>query len=98
MHEDEALELAGIFHLLGDASRLRIVYACLDAPVSAGTLAEGLGMSPSLVSHHLRLLKAARILSSDRQGRKIFYVAQDDHIRDMLRDMAIHITEDQGEI
>ncbi len=95
--EDDALELAEIFHLLGDASRLRIVYACLAGPVSAGVLASGLGLSPSLVSHHLRLLKAARILTSERRGRQIFYSALDDHIRDMLRDMVIHIKEDHGE-
>lgn len=98
LHEDDALELAEIFHLLGDASRLRIIYACLGEPVSAGALAQGLGLSPSLVSHHLRLLKAARILSSDRRGRQIFYVALDDHIRVMVRDMVVHIKEEQGEI
>lgn len=95
--EDDAAELAEIFHLLGDPSRLRIVYACLGDPISAGVLAEGLKLSASLVSHHLRLLKAARILTSDRRGRQIFYTAEDDHIRDMVRDMAVHIKEDHGE-
>ncbi len=94
LHGDDAIELAEIFHLLGDASRLRIVYACLGEPVSAGALAEGLGLSPSLVSHHLRLLKAARILANDRRGRQIFYAAEDDHIRDMV----VHIKEGQGGI
>ncbi len=97
LHEDDATELAEIFHLLGDASRLRIVYACLEAPISSGVLAEGLGLSPSLVSHHLRLLKAARILTGDRRGRQIFYSAVDDHIRDMVRDMVVHIKEDHEE-
>jgi len=95
--EDDAIELAEIFHLLGDSSRLRIVYACLGDPVSSGVLAAALGLSPSLVSHHLRLLKAARILTNVRRGRQIFYSAVDDHIRDMLRDMVIHIKEDYGE-
>ena len=94
MKEDDAAELSEIFHLLGDASRLRIVYACLGEPVNAGALAQGLGLSASLVSHHLRLLKAARILDSDRRGRQIYYAASDDHIRDMVRDMAVHIKED----
>jgi len=98
LNADDAIELAEIFHLLGDASRLRIVYACLEAPVSSGLLAEGLGLSPSLVSHHLRLLRAARILTSDRQGRQIFYSAVDDHIRGMVRDMVVHIKEDYGEV
>lgn len=92
----DALDLAEIFHLLGDASRLRIVYACLGEPVSAGVLADRLGFSPSLVSHHLRLLKSARILSAERRGRHIFYAAEDDHIRDMIRDMVVHINEDRG--
>ncbi len=95
--EDDATELSEIFHLLGDASRLRIVYACLGEPVNAGALAAGLGLSASLVSHHLRLLKAARILASERRGRQIFYSAADDHIRDMVRDMAVHIKEEHGE-
>jgi len=94
LDNDDALVLAEIFHLLGDASRLRIIYACLDAPVSAGVLARNLGLSASLVSHHLRLLKAARILVGDRRGRQIFYGATDDHIRDMVRDMVIHIKEE----
>lgn len=97
LSEDDAAILAEIFHLLGDTSRLRIVYACLDQPIAAGTLAEELGLSASLVSHHLRLLKAARILASDRRGRQIFYAAVDDHVRDMVRDMVVHIKEDQGE-
>ncbi|WP_181040125.1 ArsR/SmtB family transcription factor [Paremcibacter congregatus] len=94
LSEDDAVELAEIFHLLGDPSRLRIVYACLGEPVNAGALAADLKLSPSLVSHHLRLLRAARILTSDRRGRHIFYAAEDDHIRDMVRDMAVHIKED----
>lgn len=98
LYGDDAIELAEIFHLLGDASRLRIVYACLGEPVSSGVLAEDLGLSPSLVSHHLRLLKTARILTSERRGRQIFYTALDDHIRDMVRDMVVHIKEDQGDI
>lgn len=97
LKEDDAAELSEIFHLLGDPSRLRIVYACLGAPINAGALADGLGLSASLVSHHLRLLKAARILDSDRRGRQIFYVASDDHIRDMIRDMVIHIKEEHAE-
>ena len=95
LQEDDATELSEIFHLLGDASRLKIVYGCLEAPISAGVLAESLGLSPSLVSHHLRLLKAARILISDRRGRQIFYSAADDHVRDMIRDMVTHINEER---
>ena len=98
LNEENAQKLSEIFHLLGDASRLRIVYACLGDPISSGVLASELGLSPSLVSHHLRLLKAVRILSSDRRGRNIFYGALDDHIRHMIRDMVVHIMEDEEEV
>jgi DNA-binding transcriptional ArsR family regulator len=93
IEEEDATEIAGFFHLMGDPSRLRIIYLCLDGPVSAGVISAELGLSPSLVSHHLRLLKAARILTSNRQGRNIFYDAADHHIRNMLTDMAVHMRE-----
>ena len=94
INENDAVQIAEIFHLMGDPSRLRIIYMCLEGKISAGEISAALSLSPSLVSHHLRLLKGARILISQRKGRQIFYNAADNHIRDMLRDMAIHIKED----
>lgn len=91
--EDRAPELADLFRLLGDANRLRIVITCLDAPVMVGEIAERLALSQSLVSHHLRLLRAARVLRATRQGRHVFYVAADEHIRTMIRDMLDHVAE-----
>ncbi len=62
-------------------------------------MAERLGISASLVSHHLRLLRAARLLQADRRGRQVFYVVGDEHIRSMLTDMADHVSEeDAGEV
>ena len=62
-------ELADLFHLLGDATRLRIVLACLAQPTAVGDIAASLDLSSSLVSHHLRLLRAARIVKAERQTR-----------------------------
>lgn len=92
--EERAAELADLFRLLGDTSRLRIVLACLDGPIGVSEIAERLGLSVSLVSHHLRLLKAARIVKGTRQGKNIFYAAADDHIRCVISDLAEHIGED----
>lgn len=91
--DDRAQELADIFRLLGDGSRLRIVIACLHAPVSVTVLAEQLDLSVSLVSHHLRLLKAARIVRSERQGKQVFYRAADRHIQCVITDMVEHLGE-----
>ncbi|MFL1463143.1 ArsR/SmtB family transcription factor [Roseococcus sp. DSY-14] len=97
VNEDEVVELAEMFRLMSDPTRLKIILACLDAPVSVGAMAEALGISASLVSHHLRLLRAARLLNADRRGRMVFYVVGDQHIRSMLTDMADHVAEDVAE-
>ena len=86
-------ELADLFRLLGDATRLRIVLACLDAPLAVNDIANRLELSSSLVSHHLRLLRAARIVKADRQGKQVFYAAADQHISGVLADMLEHIAE-----
>ena len=69
---DVRSEIADLFRLLGDPSRLGIVYTCLGEPVSAGDIARMLKISPSLTSHHLRLLKAARLVRSKRKGNRFF--------------------------
>ena len=90
---DQVTELAELFHLLGDPNRLRIVTLCLDEAVSVGEMAQKLELSQTLVSHHLRLLRAARIVRAERQGKEVFYSAADDHIRVMLKDMMEHVVE-----
>jgi ArsR family transcriptional regulator len=82
---------------MSDPTRLKIILACLDAPAAVGEMAERLGISASLVSHHLRLLRAARLLQADRRGRQVFYAVQDEHIRSMLSDMVDHVAEVDAE-
>jgi DNA-binding transcriptional ArsR family regulator len=90
-------ELADLFRLLGDHTRLRIVLACVDEPIAVSDIAARLHLSGSLVSHHLRLLRAARIVKADRQGKQVFYAAADQHISSVLADMLEHITEEHTE-
>ncbi len=86
-------QLADLFHLLGDPTRLRIVLACVNTPIAVSEIAAALQLSSSLVSHHLRLLRAARIVKSERQGKQVFYSAADAHISGVLSDMLDHIAE-----
>lgn len=95
--DDQVVELAEMFRLMSDPTRLRIILACLDAPAAVGEMAERLGISASLVSHHLRLLRAARLLGAERRGRQVFYVVGDLHIRSMLSDMVDHVAEEDAE-
>ena len=91
--DSDVVELADMFRLLGDTTRLRIVLACLDDPISVGDIAGQLELSPSLVSHHLRLLRAARVVKAERQGKQVFYAAADQHVSGVLADMLEHIAE-----
>lgn len=93
LSDDHATALADLFRLLGDSSRLRIVVACLRTPLAVSQIAERLGLSVSLVSHHLRLLKGARLVRAERQGKQVFYVAEDEHVRSMIEDMIAHVAE-----
>ena len=95
--ENSVAELADLFRLLGDNTRLRIVLTCLDVPIAVNDIASKLDLSNSLVSHHLRLLKAARIVKADRCGKQVFYAAADQHISDILTNMLEHIAEPHTE-
>lgn len=89
--------LAETFRLLGDPTRLRILFFCLDAPRSVGDIAASLDLSQSLVSHHLRLLRGARLVRGNRQAKQIFYELADKHVSDMLVDMAHHVCEEHSD-
>jgi DNA-binding transcriptional ArsR family regulator len=91
--DDRVVPVADLFRLLGDPTRLRIVLACANERRAVGAIAEALGLSQSLVSHHLRLLRAARVVRAERVGKQVFYVAADRHISDMLADMLEHVAE-----
>lgn len=94
--DEQATELAEMFRILGDPSRLRVVLACLTAPTCVSDIAGQTRLSPSLVSHHLRLLRATRILRAERQGKQVFYTAADHHVRCTITDMVAHVAEPEG--
>lgn len=93
---DQIAVIAETYRLLGDPTRLRVLLACLNGPISVGDIAESIEASPSLVSHHLRLLRAARLVRGTRKMRQIFYEAADDHIRSMLAGMIDHVREEHA--
>ena len=93
LNTDQTTELAELFRLLGEPNRLGIVAACLDGPLSVGEITVRLALSQSLVSHHLRLLRAARLLKAGRRGKQVFYSIPDCHVREMLVNMIEHLVE-----
>lgn len=93
---DQSSQLAEMFRLLGEPNRLTLVTHCLEGPLSVGELTRRSGLSQSLVSHHLRLLRAARLLRAERSGKQVFYAIPDCHVREMLTNMIEHMVEPQG--
>jgi DNA-binding transcriptional ArsR family regulator len=95
--DEQITVIAETYKLLGDPTRLRVLLACLPAPIAVGEIARRIGASPSLVSHHLRLLRAARLVRGTRVNREVHYRTADEHIRHMLVDMIEHSLEDADE-
>jgi len=90
----DTTRMAEMFRLLGEPNRLALVYACLQQARSVQDLAHDADISMSLASHHLRLLRSARLLRAERRGKQVFYVAADAHVRRVLMDMAEHGDEE----
>ena len=93
LDDDGVIQLAEMFRLMGDPTRLRIILGCLTGPRSVGDIAGRLGLSSSLVSHHLRLLRAARVMRGRRHGKQVHYGVADEHIGRVFLDMLDHVVE-----
>ncbi len=91
--QQERAALAEVFHLMGDPSRLSILMVVLEGARPVAEIAAATSLSASLVSHHLRLLRAGRLVRAERRGKQVFYTVDDAHIRSVLTDMAEHVAE-----
>ena len=85
--------LADLFRVLADAGRVRILHALNQAELCVCDLSDLLGVSPSAVSHQLRILRAARLVRYRRQGRRIFYALDDAHVARLVEQAMEHINE-----
>ncbi len=92
---EKAQHMAEFFSLLGDANRLRIVSVLALEELCVCDLAAALNMSESAVSHQLRTLRAMRLVSYRKRGRKVFYRLLDNHVLDLYRSVAEHLDEPQ---
>ena len=82
---DELLyDLAELFKVFGDSTRIRILFVLFEAEVCVCDLAETLGMTQSALSHQLRILKQNRLVKSRREGKQAFYSLADDHVRTII--------------
>ena len=91
--EDALYDLAELFKAFGDSTRIRILFALFEADICVCDLAESLGMTQSAISHQLRLLKQAGLVSGRREGKQIIYYLADDHVRTIISMGLEHINE-----
>lgn len=91
--EDDLYDLADLFKLFGDSTRVRILYVLLEAEVCVCDLAEILHMSQSAISHQLRVLKQAKLVTNRREGKSMFYSLADSHVSTILLQGMEHIQE-----
>ena len=91
--ENELYDLAELFKVFGDSTRIRILFVLFEAEVCVCDLAAALNMTVSAVSHQLKILKQAKLIKSRRDGRSVFYSLADDHVRTIVSQGMDHITE-----
>ena len=94
--DDRLSAMSKLFKVFGDGTRVRILFVLLTAEVCVCDLAKLLGMTQSAVSHHLRVLKQARLIKARRDGKTVFYSLADDHVATLLRQGMEHVCEGSG--
>lgn len=86
-------ELAELFKVLGDPTRIRILQALHDTRLCVCDIAETLCMTQSAISHQLRVLRQARLVRAQREGRSVFYELDDDHVARVFEQGLAHVME-----
>ena len=87
---EQVTAAADTLKLLADPTRLRILWALLHGEHSVGDLAEHVGAAPTGVSQHLAKLRLAHLVTTRRDGNRIFYLADDDHVRRLVEEALFH--------
>lgn len=91
---DEVLyDLAELFKVFGDSTRIKILYAMLETELCVNDIAGLLHLSQSSVSHQLRILKTSKLVKSRREGKSVFYSLDDEHVRLILSMGMEHVEE-----
>lgn len=92
--DDEVLyDLAELFKLFGDSTRIKILYALFEAELCVCDIAQLLGLTQSAISHQLRLLKSGKLVTFRRSGKTVFYSLADDHVRSIIGQGMDHVLE-----
>ncbi len=93
-HDIEMLfELADLFKVFGDSTRLRVMVTLSDSEMPVMEIAEALGMEQSTISHQLRVLRQNKLVRVRREGKQMYYSLDDDHVKKIIEMGMDHILE-----
>lgn len=92
--EEELYDLAELFKVFGDSTRIKILFVLFESEMCVCDIAEALSMTQSAVSHQLKVLKQAKLIKNRREGKSIFYSLADEHVRTIIAMGIEHIEED----
>ena len=91
--EDELFDLAELFKIFGDSTRVKILYLLFESEMCVCDIAELTGVTVSAVSHQLRVLKSAKLVKFRKEGKSVFYSLADEHVGSILAQGLEHIRE-----
>jgi ArsR family transcriptional regulator len=91
--EERLYDLADLFKVLGDSTRVRILSALFQAEMCVCDISALLNMNQSAISHQLRTLKQARLVKNRRDGKVVYYSLEDEHVKSIFDQGLIHINE-----
>lgn len=91
--EEKLYDLAELFKVFGDSTRIRILFVLFEAEVCVCDIASALNMTDSAISHQLRILKNSKLVKSRREGKSVFYSLADEHVRAIVSQGMEHVEE-----
>lgn len=91
--ENELYDLAELFKIFGDSTRIKILYDLFRGEKSVGEIADDLQMNQSAISHQLKILKTSKLVAARREGKAMIYSLADDHVKTIIAMGKEHIEE-----
>lgn len=84
LDKDEYIELASLFKIFGDGTRVQILYALEQSEMCVCDIASLLGLTKSAVSHQLKALRLSNLVKFRREGQNVYYSLADDHVKEII--------------
>ncbi len=92
-NENTLYDVAELFKVFGDSTRIRILYLLYDKELNVSEIATGLNMTVSAISHQLKILKSSKLINNSKDGKTVYYFLADDHVHNIISQGIEHVEE-----